>query len=190
MNKLYTRTGDDGYTSILGEGRVPKYHPRPEATGVIDEATAAIGVARAICQAEITGPLLVAVQRDLFNMMAEISSTPENAAKFRVIDSGRVAWLEEQTDLVGSYVELPEGFIVPGDTQPGAALSLARTIIRRAERHTAKLLHDNEIENVELLRYLNRLSSLCFALELLENKVSGMATYTLAKTDEEPPGKS
>ncbi|MCK4900664.1 MAG: cob(I)yrinic acid a,c-diamide adenosyltransferase, partial [Anaerolineales bacterium] len=164
--------------------RVPKYHPRPEATGLIDETTATIGMARAICQSDITSPLLLKVQRDLYNMMAEISAAPENAAKFRVIDEERVSWLEKQVDFVGSIIETPEGFIVPGDSQAGATLSLARTIVRRSERNLAKLLHDNQIENVELLRYLNRLSSLCFVLELLENQVAGKKSHTLAKTGE------
>jgi cob(I)alamin adenosyltransferase len=184
MKKYYSRTGDDGYTGLLGKGRVPKYHPRPEVTGLIDETTAAIGMARAISQSDITGPLLLKVQRDLYNMMAEISTTPENAAQFRVIDEERVSWLEKQIDYVGSITEIPDGFIVPGDSQAGATMSLARTIVRRSERSLAKLLHDNQIENVELLRYLNRLSSLCFVLENLENQVSGKNSHTLAKTNE------
>ena len=78
-------------------------------------------------------------------------------------------------------VEIPKGFIVPGDSKAGATLSLARTIVRRAERALAQLLHENQIENMELLRYLNRLSSLCFVLELLENDTEGKNTQTLAK---------
>lgn len=183
MSKYYTSTGDDGYTGLLGEGRVPKYHPRPEANGLIDETTATIGLARAICQSEITGPILLTVQRDLYNMMAEIAAMPENAAQFRIIDEERVAWLEAQIDHIGSKVKTPKGFILPGDSQAGATLSLARTTVRRSERALAKLFHDRQIENVELLRYLNRLSSLCFVLELLENKVAGKNTHTLAKMD-------
>jgi len=181
MSKYYTSTGDDGFTGLLGEGRVPKYHPQPDANGIIDEATAVIGMARAICQSNLTGPLLLIVQKDLYNMMAEIAATPENASKFRKIDTDRVSWLESQIDRVGSMVEIPKGFIVPGDSKAGATLSLARTIVRRAERALARLLHENQIENMELLRYLNRLSSLCFVLELLENDTEGKNTQTLAK---------
>jgi cob(I)alamin adenosyltransferase len=80
MSHFYTRGGDDGFTGLLGEGRVPKYHPRTEAVGVIDEATAALGVARAACQTPAVGPLLLVVQRDLYGMMAvsprERSSLP------------------------------------------------------------------------------------------------------------------
>jgi cob(I)alamin adenosyltransferase len=181
MARFYTQTGDDGYTSQLGEGRLPKYHPRTEAVGAVDEATAALGVARAASQTEETRSLLLAVQRDLYNLMAEIAATPENAPRFRLIDAPRVAWLEGQIDRLSARVEVPGEFIVPGDSPAGAALDMARTIVRRAERQVAHLIHKNEIENAQLLRYLNRLSSLCFVLELLENKTSGVDKPTLAK---------
>ena len=90
MARFYTQTGDDGYTSQLGEGRIPKYHPRTEAVGAVDEATAALGVARAAGQTEETRSLLLAVQRDLYNLMAEVAATPENAPRFRLIDAPRV----------------------------------------------------------------------------------------------------
>ncbi|MGW8249300.1 MAG: ATP:cob(I)alamin adenosyltransferase, partial [Anaerolineales bacterium] len=84
---------------------------------------------------------------------------------------------------VAEQVRLPEEFILPGDSQAGALLSLARTVVRRAERRVADLFHAGEIENPDLLRYLNRLSSLCFVLELLENQAAGAQDTTLAKTD-------
>lgn len=154
----------------MGEGRVSKDHPRLEAVGAIDEANAALGMARAACKAPRSPQILLTVQHDLYGLMAEIAATPENAARFRAIDAERVAWLEEQTDMIGASVEIPTGFIVPGDTPAGAALDLARTVARRAERRTVSLWQAGEIENPELLRYLNRLSSLCFVLELLENQ--------------------
>jgi cob(I)alamin adenosyltransferase len=182
MTKFYTKSGDDGYTGLLGEGRVPKYDPRTEAVGSLDEATAALGMARAVCKAVQTAPILLTIQRDLYHLMAEISATPENAARFRKITPERVSWLEEQTDQISTLVTLPNEFIVPGDTPEGAALALARTMIRRAERRVAYLLHQGLVENPELLRYLNRLSSLCFVLELLENQVAGKSDPTLAKS--------
>jgi cob(I)alamin adenosyltransferase len=90
------------------------------------------------------------------------------------------------TRLIGAKVELPREFILPGDSQGGAAVSVARTLVRRAERRVAELLHQNLVENRELLRYLNRLSSLCFVLELLENGAAGQPTPTLARGDETP----
>ena len=185
MTEFFTRTGDDGYTGLLGEGRVPKYHPRTEAVGAIDEATAALGIARAACQASQSGSLILAAQRDLYHVMAEISATLENAARFRTIDENKVAWLEDQIDALGTIIKVPKEFILPGDSPAGAALALARTIIRRAERQVAHLLHDQLIENPYLLQYLNRLSSMCFVLELLENQVNGQAQPTLAKAPQD-----
>lgn len=181
MPRFYTTSGDDGLTGLLGEGRVPKFSPRLEAVGEIDEATAALGLARSMCRSERSAALLLQTQRDLYGLMAEISATPENAARFRTINAGRVAWLEEQADALSELTTVPKEFIVPGDTQAGAAIDLARTIIRRAERRVALLLHEAEIENAELLRYLNRLSSLCFVVELFETQAGGKETPTLAK---------
>lgn len=177
---FYTKTGDDGYTGLLGAGRVPKYHPRPAACGTLDEATAALGVARAFARSPRTVEILTRVQRDLYNLMAEVAATPDNAARFRVIAAPQVAWLEEQTDSLAEMVPMPKEFILPGDSQAGAFLSLGRTIVRRAEREIARLLHMGDLENAALLHYLNRLSSLCFALELLENQAAGKDT-TIAK---------
>ncbi len=177
---FYTKTGDDGYTGLLGAGRVPKYHPRPTACGTLDEATAALGVARAFARAPRTAEIVTRVQRDLYGLMAEVAATPDNAERFRSIGPSRVAWLEEQTDALAAAVPMPTEFILPGDSQAGAFFSLARAIVRRAEREVARLLHHGDLENTALLHYLNRLSSLCFALELLENRAAGQDT-TLAK---------
>jgi len=180
MAEFYTRKGDEGFTGLLGEGRVPKYHPRPEAVGCLDECNAAIGIARAISRDPATSPVLLHIQRDLYHLMAEVSATPENAARFRAIQSSHVSWLEEQVEIISSRVEIPREFIVPGDSIAGAHLDMARTLARRAERRLARLVHEGEVENKELLRYLNRLSSLLFMLELLENFASGSSQPTLA----------
>lgn len=181
MTNFYTRTGDDGYTGLLGDARVPKYHPRMDAIGSLDEATAALGLGRALGKASITSEILLTVQRDLYGLMAEVAATPENASRFRMITAERVAWLEEQVDLISTDMEIPNEFILPGDSPAGAAMAMARTIVRRAERQVAYLVHQNELENQELLNYLNRLSSLCFVLELLENQAIGKNLPTLAK---------
>jgi cob(I)alamin adenosyltransferase len=181
MTRFYTRTGDDGFTGLLGSERVPKYHPRPEAVGTVDEANAALGMARSAVQSAHTASLLVSVQRDLYHLMAEVSAMPENAARFRAIGPEKVAWLEAQADALSVEVTVPNEFILPGDSPAGAALALSRTIVRRAERLIAQLLHSGDIENPDLLRYLNRLSSLCFVLELVENSAWGKTQPTLAK---------
>ena len=168
MTPLYTRRGDDGCTGWLGKGRLPKYHPRIEALGAIDEANAALGLARALATQEQTAALIREVQRDLYHLMSELAASPETVERFRTLTVERLQWLETQTDLLTGRVTLPSEFIRPGDTVAGAALDLARTTIRRAERRVAALLDAKEIENPLLLQYLNRLSALCFALELLE----------------------
>lgn len=181
MPAFYTKKGDDGYSGLLGEGRVPKDDPRLEAVGTLDEATAALGLARAACCDPRSISLLLQAQRDLYGLMAEVAATPENAARFRNIDAGRVEWLEAQIDLLSSQVEMTRDFIIPGDSPASAAVALARTIVRRAERRLATLLRAGALENGELLRYLNRLSSLCFVLELIENQAAGRDQLTLAK---------
>ena len=193
MSQFYTRTGDNGYTGILGEERVPKYHPRLEAIGAIDESMAFLGMARVICQSPFTKETILGIQRDLYLLMAEVAATPDNAETFRNINPDRIGWLEAQTDSATVQLENPEspdrgssdktihGFILPGDSQAGAALDIARTIVRRAERQVTRLIHTGELENIGCLHYLNRLSSLCFVLELLENRAAGIANPTLAK---------
>lgn len=180
-NHFYTRTGDDGFTGLLGEGRVAKYMPQPEAYGTVDEASAAIGVARAVASSSRTRDVLLKVQRDLYRMMAELAATQATAAQFRTIDAARVAWLEENTDALTAEVEMPKEFVVPGDSLAGAHLDLARTVVRRAERVVVHLLHDGLVDNLDLVRYLNRLSSLLFVLELFENAHAGVGRPTLAK---------
>jgi len=178
---FYTAKGDDGTTGLLGEGRVPKYHARIEAIGALDEASTALGLARAQCAASLTPPILLNAQRDLYKLMAEVAATPENAEQFHFIDEERVKWLEEQTDKISTMIEIPKEFILPGDTLGGAALSMARAIIRRAERRVVALFDEEAVSNPHLQRYLNRLSSLCFVLEIYENQNAGRKT-SLAKS--------
>ena len=96
----------------------------------------------------------------------------------------RVTWLEQQIERMERQVDLPDEFVLGGDVPAGAAFDLARTIVRRAERLVAKLYHAQEIRNPELLRYLNRLSSLCFLLSLNETKLAGLARPSLASDSE------
>ena len=181
MSPFYTRSGDDGKTGSLGEGRLPKYHPRMEALGTLDEASAALGLARALCKAAQTGAVLVDVQRDLYALMAEVAATQENREQFRSVNLPRLQWLESQTEAFAALAPVPAEFILPGDSPAGAAMSLARTIVRRAERRLAELLDKGELDNPVLLQYLNRLSSLCFAMELLENQQAGKPTILAKK---------
>ncbi len=184
MSPFFTRSGDDGTTGILGEGRVPKNDLRLEALGALDEVNAALGLARAMCQSVDTAAWIVQIQRDLYGLMGEVAATAENAPRFRRIDAGKVAWLEQLVEKVSQEVAVPEEFILPGDTLPGAALDLARTVVRRAERRLVDLSQRGDLENPHLLEYINRLSSFCFIAELLENQTGGKPNPTLAK---DPP---
>ncbi len=172
---FYTRKGDDGKTGLLGEGRVAKHHARIETLGTLDESSAALGVARASARDPRCGPLLLEAQRDLYRLMAEVAAPPENANQFH-FDAKRIQWLETQTDALSKTIEMPSEFILPGDTASGAALSLARAVVRRAERRVVELFDTGEITNPALQQYLNRLSSLLFVLELIENQVAGKET--------------
>jgi cob(I)alamin adenosyltransferase len=165
MAKVTTGTGDTGYTGLLGAERVPKYDPRPDTFGTVDEATSALGLARAMAQDPKVKEVIYRIQNELYLLMAELATTPENYEKmgFRMT-AEHVQWLEQIEESLKQEVEIPNKFIIPGDTVDGAALDLARTIIRRAERMAVKLLHDGIIQNGEVVRYLNRLSDLVFII--------------------------
>lgn len=184
MPTYFTRTGDDGSTGLLGKGRVPKFHIRPSTYGALDEASAALGLARAFAQSQRTIDLILEVQRDLYQIMAEVAATPQEAGNFSSVDSERLDWLESEIESIGDDVEMPGGFVLPGDSKSGAALDLARTIVRRGERFTAQLAHEEDLANPMILPYLNRLSSLCFILALWENHHEGKGSPTLAKADQ------
>jgi len=165
MAKVTTGTGDAGYTGLLGSERVAKYDPRPDTFGTVDEATSALGLARATTLDPKVKEIIYRVQNELYLLMGELATTPENYEKMGLrMTADHVQWLEQVEESLKQEVEIPNKFIIPGDTLDGAALDLARTIIRRAERMAVKLLHDGVIQNGEVIRYLNRLSDLVFIL--------------------------
>ncbi len=165
MAKVTTGTGDDGYTGLLGNQRVAKYDSRPDTFGVVDEATSFLGLARAQIANQEYNAFILHTQKDLYTLMAELATLPENLDKIGVrITTDHVKWLEDKEEYLKHQVEIPNKFIIPGGTVEGAALDVARTVIRRAERMAVKLYHDGQIVNPELLRYLNRLSDFIFIL--------------------------
>ncbi len=180
--KYYTRTGDDGYTSLLGDERVPKYAPRPQAYGTLDELSAALGLARATAQSDRTRTIILQVQRQLYRLMTELAATPTAAARFERTAETHVAQLERLTDELGDQVPMPNDFIIPGDSLAGAALDIARTIARRAERLVVRMVHQGELDNPQVMRYLNRLSSLLFVLARYEDSAAGVQAPTLARS--------
>jgi cob(I)alamin adenosyltransferase len=185
MPTFFSGQGDDGYTGLLGEGRVPKYDPRPEAYGTVDEASAALGLARALAKTDEARRLTKELQRDLYHVMSELAATDANATRFESVDRTRLEWIEANIERIGSAVHMPKDFVMGGDTPAGAAFDLARTVVRRAERLVARLAHAGTLSNGVVLPYLNRLSSLCFLLSLLEIQAAGVDRPSLAKGGEE-----
>jgi cob(I)alamin adenosyltransferase len=165
MAKVTTGTGDTGFTGLLGEQRVPKYDPRPDTFGTVDEATSALGLARAVANDPSIKNIIYQIQQELYLLMGELATPPENYEKMGLrMTAEHVQRLEGVEERLKREVHIPNKFIIPGDSLDGAALDLARTIIRRAERMAVKLLHEGVIENSEVVRYLNRLSDLVFIL--------------------------
>lgn len=179
--RFFTGKGDNGTTGLLGEGRVSKNHLRIEALGSLDETTAALGFARSLTADGEIAQRVLQIQRELYQLMAEIAAPPENAGQFRFIAAEHVQWLEQQADELSEAIELPREFIVPGDTPAAGAFSLARAICRRAERRVVELNEREGLGNPHIIPYLNRLSSLCFVLELYETQIHGKAPPTLVK---------
>jgi cob(I)alamin adenosyltransferase len=161
-----TRAGDGGYTGLLGSERVAKYDARIEALGLVDEATSALGLARASADDERVREVILQQQKNLYRLMAELATNPEAAGRIAVPPMGPedILNLERLSAELKGEVEIGNHFIIPGETFPGAAIDLARTIVRRAERHVARMTHEGAVSNPEALRYLNRLSDLLFIL--------------------------
>jgi cob(I)alamin adenosyltransferase len=179
--KIYTKTGDQGTTGLFGGGRVAKDHPRVEAYGDVDELNAAIGLARSIEPLPRVDEVLVPLQRDLFAIGA-LLATPDPAkmreqlAKARV-DDERVAQLERAIDDCDAELEPLRAFILPGGSPKAAALHVARTVCRRAERRVVALQQSVEIPGLAVI-YLNRLSDLLFVLARVANLRAGTGEVT------------
>lgn len=170
--RLYTAKGDAGSTDLLGE-RVEKDDPRIELIGQLDEASASLGLARAHAKRPSANDCVIEVQRDLYMIMAELAFTEELRPAKYTFSADRVERIAALTDDLSAQIELPRQFIVPGETVAGATFDVARTVVRRAERHAVALHRQGHLENPEILRYLNRLSSLLFMLARAEDADSG-----------------
>lgn len=176
MAKVTTGTGDTGYTGLLGDQRVPKYDPRPDTFGTVDEATSALGLARATASDPRVKEIIYTLQQELYLLMGELATPAEHYEKIGLrMTAEHVRRLEQTEEALKQAVEIPNKFIIPGDTPAGAALDLARTIIRRAERMAVRLLHEEVIANPEVVRYLNRLSDLVFILARFVEVSSSLA---------------
>ena len=179
--KIYTKTGDAGDTGLFGGGRVPKDDARVEAYGDVDELNAVLGLVRAVEPLPRIDEVLVPIQRDLFSIGA-LLATPDLDKMHRhlekaSIDSRRIEALEHAIDECDRELEPLKAFIIPGGSRKGAALHVARTVCRRAERRVVHLQHDVEIPELVVI-YLNRLSDLLFTLARLANVLTGAGEVT------------
>ena len=172
--KIYTKTGDDGTTSLFSGGRVSKTHLRVEAYGTVDELNSVLGLVRAYHPHDRTDGWLARVQRQLFNLGADLATPLDSKADWVVrMDAETVTWLEQSIDEM--TIELPElkNFILPGGSLAAANIHVARTVCRRAERMAVQL-QDHEAIGDNVVNYLNRLSDFLFTLARWENMQAGI----------------
>ena len=167
---IVTKTGDKGETSLMYGRRVSKADPHVDAYGCIDELTAALGLARSICSEKFVSEQIFAVQKELIIVMGELATTPQDRERY-LKDGFNVTTAGMVNRITAVIVELekdrslyPKDWVIPGGTAVSAALDFARTTCRRAERHVAAQVADEQRFNPEILRYLNRLSDLCWIL--------------------------
>ena len=169
LNRIYTRTGDRGRTRLATGAPVPKSHPRVEAYGAVDELNAEIGVARTqLAAAPDLDAILARVQNDLFDLGADLATPAREQEDLRVL-AGQVERLEGEIDRLNGELEPLTSFVLPGGSPAAAALHVARTVCRRAERRAVQLGEAGEHLSPEALKYLNRLSDLLFVAARFAN---------------------
>jgi cob(I)alamin adenosyltransferase len=186
---IVTKTGDKGETSLMYGHRVSKSDPRVDAYGCVDELTAALGLARSIATDKFIFDEILAAQKDLIVVMGELATTP--ADRERYVKNGFHITTSAMVDRVTAVIEglekdeslYPKDWVIPGKTPVSAALDFARATCRRAERHIAAFSTSDASFNVEILRYLNRLSDLCWVLARYVEKdreipISGVLPHT------------
>lgn len=169
---IVTKRGDGGETSLLYGGRVPKNDPRTEAYGAVDEAVSALGLARALMRHARRRETVQRVQTELFTVGAELATErgeyPKLERNFLVVSPDFTRRVEREIKDLEARVQLPNAFVIPGGSPSAAALDVARTVVRRAERRIVGLQQHGQLHNPEVLRYVNRLSDLVFLLARAE----------------------
>jgi cob(I)alamin adenosyltransferase len=172
--KIYTKTGDNGETGLFGGPRVPKDSPRIEAFGAVDELNALVGLARAESLPREIDELLARIQSELFDLGAQLATPDPAAHGTALIGAGQIAALEAAIDGFEATLKPLQQFILPGGARGAAALHVARTVCRRAERRVVALSHTagNNV-SADLIVYLNRLSDLLFVLARAANAAAG-----------------
>ncbi len=172
LNKIYTRTGDDGTTGLVRGPRRLKSDLRIETYGTVDEANCTIGLARVIIAAmPRLDTLLGRVQNDMFDLGSDLATpgADEEGAKSLRITPPQTAWLERQIDQYNETLSPLNSFVLPGGSELAARLHLSRTVVRRAERLAVALKQEEPDVNQEAIAYLNRLSDLLFVLARVAN---------------------
>jgi cob(I)alamin adenosyltransferase len=173
--KIYTRTGDDGSTSLFSGGRVAKSHPRVETYGAIDELNSALGAARAAAPAPPVEAILADLQHQLFKLGADLATPGEGAhPHIARVSAEEVSQLESGIDRMDAQLPPLKNFILPGGSPAAAQIHVARSICRRAER-LAVLLAASDPINPAALVFLNRLSDFLFTLARFENVLKGVS---------------
>jgi cob(I)alamin adenosyltransferase len=175
ITKVYTRTGDDGTTGLGGGQRVPKDSPRIEAYGTVDELNSQIGAAVAAGVNEVLRAPLASIQNELFHLGSDLCVLEEDKARLSVprIEERHVAALEALMDRLSEELAPLENFILPGGAPSAAALHVARTVCRRAERLVVALAREEAVGPFTV-KYLNRLSDALFVMARHENKRRGV----------------
>ncbi|HEX2294654.1 MAG TPA: cob(I)yrinic acid a,c-diamide adenosyltransferase [Actinomycetota bacterium] len=176
--KIYTKKGDDGTTGLLYGGRVAKDDLRTEVYGTLDETVSALGIARAAGLVERVATIVVRVQREMFVAGAQLATSEENQPKLQEgvskVTPSMTEQAERDIDALLDEHPLPQEFVLPGETAGSAALDLARSVVRRAERQAVALSRAGVVTDPEVLRYLNRVSDLLFALARYEEAARGL----------------
>ena len=166
LNKIYTRTGDTGMTSLVGGQRVSKHARRPAAFGEVDELNSVIGLAR--CNASSTlDSALARIQNDLFDLGADLATAGDEQPALR-ITIAQVQRLEQEIDEINAHLDPLASFVLPGGTECAAWLHLARTVARRAERQMTELAVEEQV-NEHAMQFINRLSDLLFVMARQQN---------------------
>jgi len=192
---IVTRTGDAGQTGLLYGGRVSKTDIRTEAYGVVDETIPALGLARALIRNTHRRATILRVQRELFTVGAELATDRSQydtlRRHFLVTTQAMTNQLEAEITSLEGAVPLPDAFVIPGGSPAGAALDVARTVCRRAERRIVAVQDAGLLTNPEVLRYMNRLSDLLFMLARAEEgSASTPLTGTRASRTPPAPARS
>jgi cob(I)alamin adenosyltransferase len=172
MPRIFTKTGDDGTTGLLYGGRISKAHPVADACGSVDEAVAALGLARAHARDPALVASVLRIQRELFVLGADLSTNPAERTRLEpgvsLVTDEMVERLETWIDELVLAHPLPTAFVVPGANEVSAGLDVARGVVRRAERRVVELRDAGTEVNDAAARYLNRLSDLLFVLARIE----------------------